>query len=133
FVPPVGLAGRLRSAQPAAPAKQVAIKVDGDDDVRSHSSTGCDRYRVDQSAVDQPLLPITDWSEEAGQRDGGAHGIEQRTLLQPDLFAGLEIGSYSRVGPRQLFDEGIAPALPVEVQQPAPLDESADEEYIHIA
>src|SRR5690242_2280861 len=73
--PPAGL-GKTAS-------DQLRIEIDGDHDIGAQSARNRHRYRVDQSAIDQPAIcaVILCWTENTGHGYRSAHGPPDRALL----------------------------------------------------
>src|SRR5207302_3852291 len=89
------------------------------------------RYRdgIDQGAVDQPAAADVYRLEDAGQRVGGAHRIDQMAARHPDLVAGAELGGDADEAWRQLLDPPLAQAPGEELGQPIAGDQSAAGEF----
>ena len=85
-------------------AELIAVEVDRDDDVGAERPAERDRNRIDQAAVEQPLAVVADRAEDAGHGDRGAHGIEHRAGLEPDLAAGGQIRGDGGEGLGQILD-----------------------------
>ena len=94
-----------------AAAEIVAVQID-----RNHqpgAARACRRYRhrIDERAVHQPSPADPDRRKDAGQRIGGAHGIDEPPAREPDLVAGADLGGDGRKPQRQVFDAGCRRVL----------------------
>ena len=87
----------------AAPAR-VRIDVDRDHVARAQRAAHGHGDRVDQRAIEQPAAFDVDRLEDAGQRVGCAHGIDDVSARQPSLMAGADFGCHSHEALGEGFD-----------------------------
>ena len=76
-------------------AEMVVVQIDRDDPLLFKGAANGDRNRIDQRAVDQKPVVAVDRLEHAGQRIGGAHGVDERAARQPDFMAGADFGGHA--------------------------------------
>ena len=81
-----------RGAARPCRGRTIGVDVDGDHVARAERAADRDRDRIDQRAVEQPAAVDGDGAEDAGQRVGGAHGVDEAAARQPDLVAGADLG-----------------------------------------
>jgi len=105
-------------------ADDVAVQVDGNDDVGAQGAADGNRDRVDQAAVNEPAVIVFDGGKQAGDGNGGPHRIEDRSAGKPDFPSGLQVGGYGGKPLVQVLDaQVVAGDIPVEKQaQPLRID-----------
>src|SRR5690606_34030455 len=89
---PFRASGRTRALLDETPADEVAVEVDGDDELRTQRAADGDGHRVDQAAVDEPSSVLPRWAEDARHGDGRPYGLVDRALPDPHLAPAGEVG-----------------------------------------
>ncbi len=86
----------------------VAVEVDAQDHVGAERAGRRHRHRIDQRPVHQPAPGDLHRIEDARQRVGRAHRLDETAAGEPDLVAAAELGRHRREGQRQVLDAGRA-------------------------
>ena len=109
--------GGLQVGHDRAAAADVGVEIDGDDVARAERAAHRYRDGIDQRAVEQPAAVDLHRAEDAGQRIGGAHGVDEAAARQPDLVAGADLGGDG--------DEALDQVLDVERRSSCSLEDVA--------
>ena len=115
--------GRL--ARPAGLTDQIGVEVDGDDQTRAHGTADRDRHRVDQGAVDQPLLAKPDRCEHAGHSKRRAHRLHQKPAAELHLVASAEVRGDGGERLGEIVDAQVADVVPQQTHQALAADKTA--------
>ena len=94
------------------------LTVDSDHVARAERAAHRDRDRVDQGAVEQPATIDGDRTEDAGQRIGGAHRVDELAARQPDLVPGADLGGNRNEALGQVLDADALQRVVEHVAQP---------------
>ena len=87
------------------PPDELAVQVDGEDDVRPKRTANGNRHGIDQPAVKQPAVMIKDGREQTGKGDGRPDRFFKRAFLQPVFPAGAHLRGDGGIAHGQIFDE----------------------------
>ncbi len=100
-------------------------EIHGDDQVRTHGPAQGDRHGIHQPAIHQEAPIVGHRGEQPRQGDGGAHGVGDAPLPQPQLAPRLQVGGHRREGQRQVAEVAVDEVAFEELDQLRPLDEPA--------
>ncbi len=85
-------------------AVEIVIEIDGDDERLFVGAADGDGDGIDQRPVDQRAMVAAHRLENAGQGIGGAQRRNQRTIGNPDLMAGIDLGRDRDEWPVEILD-----------------------------
>lgn len=105
-------------------ADHVGVEVDGNRHARAKGKARRNRNGIDQGAIDEKAIADLHRGEDAGQGEGGAHGVDQVTLAQPDFVPGCNVGGDGDKGVRKLFDRRVLEIILKDRDQAVAADEA---------